>query len=229
MIVRRTESGASWSELARGDPLAAVLDPGDLTGLKNRAIDRVHKRALGQLARGVSGKAVLDWGSGTGRLSEWLIGHGARVAGVDVTPEMVEVARRRVPNGRFDVIENSALPFPDDSFDLVVTAYVLQYYVRKDHSVLHELVRVLRPGGRLVAIEQVTQGDLGRGGSIKAYEKMFNDGEVRLYERRPIRVGDSRVIGIAQSHRLLVRLPMLPRLIEWEAHRLRNRPLTDGR
>jgi SAM-dependent methyltransferase len=229
MIVRRTEAGASWSDLAQGDPLAAVLDPGDTTGAKNRLIDRVHKRALGRAARDVRAKAVLDFGCGTGRLSEWLVRHGARVTGVDATPEMVEVARIRVPEARFYAIENATVPLPADTFDLVVTAYVLQYYVHDGRAVLLELARVLRPGGRIVAIEQVADTEIGRGGTIEEYGRMFEEGGLRLLETRAIRVRDARVIALVQRHPGLWRLPALPRLIEWEAHRRRNQQLTGGR
>jgi SAM-dependent methyltransferase len=229
MTVRRNEADASWAELARLDPLAAVLDPADAAGAKNRAIDRVHKRALRRTVRNLRGKAVLDFGCGTGRLSDWLVTQGAIVEGVDVTPEMVEVARRRVSHARFQVIEGPMLPFPDGRFELVITAYVLQYYVHDDRTMHKELTRVLCPGGRLVAIEQVAADDIGRGGTIQAYERMLEEGGTPLVEARTIRVGDSRIIGAVQRHPALCRVPALPRLIEWEARFLRDLPLTSGR
>jgi hypothetical protein len=58
---------------------------------------------------------------------------------------------------------------------------------------------------------------------------MFEDAGMRPLEARTIRVGDSRVITAAQRRPGLWRLPALPWLIEWEARRMRNVPLTSGR
>ena len=226
MSVRRNEADLSWSELAQGDPLAAVLDPADTRGVKNRTIDAVHKVALRRAAKRVRGRAVLDFGCGTGRLSEWLVRHGGRVWGVDATPEMVEVARRRVPSARFEATHGSTVPFRDESFDLVVCGYVLQYYI-DDFSVVSELVRVLRPGGRLIAIEQVVNGELGRGGSVRAYEQMFTSANLRLVMARPIRLGDSRILNLVERMPLLLHTPGLARLLGWEA-RLPGGALTES-
>ena len=77
---------------------------------------------------------------------------------------MVDVARANVPEASFHVVDGTAsLPFEDARFDVVVSVYVLQYYVGCEESDFRELARVLRPGGRLVAIEQVTESDIGRG------------------------------------------------------------------
>jgi SAM-dependent methyltransferase len=229
VIVRRTEGGQSWAELAELDSLASVLDPADRRGRKNRLIDRVHKRALDRAVGNVSGSTVLDFGCGTGRLSDWLVRNGARVEGVDVTPEMVEVARARVPQAEFQTIEGRTLPFADGRFDLVVTAYVLQYYVKGDLRIAHELVRVLQGGGKLVAIEQVAEDELGRGGTVAAYEEMFRGAGFRLLDVSKIRMGDSRVVALAQRLPVLARLPIMPWLVTQEAKRLEEVPLNNGR
>jgi SAM-dependent methyltransferase len=229
VIVRQTEAGTTWSDLARLDPLAAVLDPQDSLGRKNHLIDRVHKRALASAVGDVRGARVLDYGCGTGRLSEWLVEHGADVEGVDVTPEMVDVARSMVPDARFQVIDGTTLPFGDDAFDLVVTAYVLQYYVDGDASVTCEIARVLKPNGRLLAIEQITQSDIGRGATLQAYEGMLKDAGFGGNATSLIRKGDSRVLGIATRVPLVARLPGVPWLMIREATRGQETPLSGGR
>ena len=228
MTVRKTEAGSSWAELSRLDPLAAVLDPADARGAKNRLIDRVHKLALSRAAGDLRGRDVLDFGSGTGRLSEWLVGHGARVEGVDATPEMVAVATARVPRARFQVGDGRTLPWPDARFDEIVTAYVLQYYLGSDGAVLRELARVLRPGGRLLAIEQATESDIGRGGSVAAYHAMFAAAGFAV-DSTPIRMSDSRIQALAARSAPLSRLPLLPALIIREAVRRANVAPRDGR
>jgi SAM-dependent methyltransferase len=229
VIVRQTEAGTTWSELARLDPLAAVLDPEDSRGRKNRLIDRVHKRALASAVGDLRGARVLDFGCGTGRLARWLVEHRAEVEGVDVTPEMIEVARSMVPDARFHAIAGTTLPFGDDSFDLAVTAYVLQYYVDDDASVVRDIARVLRPSGRLVAIEQVTQSDIGRGATVQAYERMLSHAGFAGNTTSLIRNGESHVLGIAARVPLVSRLPAVPWLVMREAARDRDAPLSGGR
>jgi ubiquinone/menaquinone biosynthesis C-methylase UbiE len=229
VIVRRTEAGQSWAELAQLDSLASVLDPADRRGGKNRLIDRVHKRALGRAVGDIRGTSALDFGSGTGRLSDWLVRNGAHAEGVDVTPEMVAVAQTRVPEAQFQTIDGRTLPFTDGRFDLVITAYVLQYYVDGDMRIAQELARVLQNGGKLVAIEQVAEDDLGRGGTVAAYEEMLGGAGLRMLDVSKIRMGDSRTVALAQRLPVLARLPLVPRLVAVEAKRREKAPLTNGR
>jgi SAM-dependent methyltransferase len=229
MTVHKTEAGTPWSELARLDPLAAVLDPGDTIGAKNRAIDRAHKRAIGSAIGDVRGGRVIDFGCGTGRLSEWLVNKRAIVDGVDVTAEMVAAAtRRNLARATFTVIGDEGLPFADSTFDVAVTAYVLQYYVQ-EASVAAELARVLKTGGTVAAVEQVTDSEIGRGGSLAEYRKMFLDAGFVSVKSHPIRVSDSRVLGFVQQHPRAGRLPLVSAALQYEAQRLDETPLTNGR
>jgi ubiquinone/menaquinone biosynthesis C-methylase UbiE len=229
VTVDRTEAGTTWRELARLDPLAAVLDPGDSLGAKNRALDRVHKYALAAALGEVEGRKVIDFGCGTGRLSGWLADRGATVDGVDVTVEMIEVARKRsFPRTTFTVIEDLRLPFADDTFDLGVSAYVLQYYLAEP-AVAAEIARVLQPTGTLATVEQVTKSEIGRGGSIERYIDMFKAAGFATIETRAVRASDSKLIGAISRRPWIARVPLLPQLIEREATRLQNAPLTNGR
>jgi ubiquinone/menaquinone biosynthesis C-methylase UbiE len=229
VTVDRTEAGTTWSELARLDPLAAVLDPGDSLGAKNHALDRVHKHAIAAALGDVRQRRVIDFGCGTGRLAAWLSSRGATVDGVDVTPEMIEVAQaRRLPQATFIVIEDDGLPFVNGTFDLAVSAYVLQYYVSQP-GIAAEIARVLRPGGILATVEQVTESDIGRGGSLTAYVGMFEAAGFRTVEARVTRVSDSRLIGAVSRRPWIAHAPFLPQLVEREAKRLNDVPLIGGR
>jgi SAM-dependent methyltransferase len=100
----------------------------------------------------VEGRRVLDAGCGPGAYAEWLIAHGARVVGIDVSARMVECARRRLGD-KVEVIE-ADLGRPLDflqgaSFDLVVSALALDF-VRDWSLVFREFCRVLREPGHLV-------------------------------------------------------------------------------
>jgi SAM-dependent methyltransferase len=102
------------------------------------------------------GQDVLEIGLGQGSESEQLIRRGAVWSGLDLTAESVDRVRARLsvrdlPHG--DVRQGSVLsiPWPDDSFDLVFSHGVL-HHVPDIHQAQAEIHRVLRPGGRLVAM-----------------------------------------------------------------------------
>ena len=93
---------------------------------------------------------VLEVGCGWGELAEWIERDtGADVVAVDLSPRMIELASERGIDAR--VADVQELPFADGEFDLVVAAWML-YHVPDIGLALTEIARVLRPGGRLVAI-----------------------------------------------------------------------------
>ena len=96
------------------------------------------------------GRRVLDVGSGTGRLATLLVEqYGCKVWGVDPEPEMVEVARGKVPPGvGLKSGRAEDLPFKDGWFECATMTLVLQLVDRP--NAYTEILRVLQPGGRLV-------------------------------------------------------------------------------
>lgn len=98
------------------------------------------------------GTQLLDVGCGTGALLEKLAHNFPQttLVGVDPVPEMLAVARRRLPAG-IELGEGWAeeLPFEDHSFDVVVSCNVF-HYIRQPVPALKEMIRLLRPGGELV-------------------------------------------------------------------------------
>lgn len=95
---------------------------------------------------------VLDVGCGTGALLAMIAARDASVTahGVDLTPAMLEVARDRLgARAALVAADAGALPFRSSAYDVVLTASALRHWPRPVH-VLAEILRVLRPGGRLV-------------------------------------------------------------------------------
>ncbi len=106
---------------------------------------------------------ILDLGSGDGQLTQRIAATGARVVGVDISPEMVAAARTR----GIDARESSAeqLTFADQSFDAVFSNAAL-HWVRGQDAMMAEVRRVLRTGGRFVA-------EMGGHGNVAAIRVGF--------------------------------------------------------
>ena len=135
------------------------------------------------------GERILDVGCGTGLLLERLRLEvpDVRLVGVDPVPEMLTIARRRLPMpATADLREAAAerLPFADRSFDAVVSASVF-HYVRRPETALAEMRRVLRPGGRLVLTDW--SGDFLTCRLIGVYLRLRRRALHRIYRRQELR------------------------------------------
>ncbi|MHC4414360.1 MAG: bifunctional demethylmenaquinone methyltransferase/2-methoxy-6-polyprenyl-1,4-benzoquinol methylase UbiE [Planctomycetota bacterium] len=123
--------------------------------------DQAWRRRAVLLCRPLATDRVLDAACGTGDLAEAFAAAGAAtVCGVDFTPEMLEIARRKAGSRRrtgtaqptyleADVMN---LPFADESFDIVSIAFGLRN-VSQPRRALEEFRRLLRPGGCVVVLE----------------------------------------------------------------------------
>jgi 2-polyprenyl-3-methyl-5-hydroxy-6-metoxy-1,4-benzoquinol methylase len=92
---------------------------------------------------------VLDVGCGTGRMAATLMRRGYEVWGLDIAETMVRHAREHCGSDRFRVGDIERLPFRDHTFDAVVCLGVVEY-LEVDERALHEIWRVLKPGGTAV-------------------------------------------------------------------------------
>jgi arsenite methyltransferase len=115
------------------------------------------------LARLEPGEAVLDLGSGSGTdvfCSALQVGEEGRAVGIDFTDEQAEKANRLRRQGRFAAVEFvegaiEELPFPAETFDVVISNGVINLSLRKDR-VFAEVTRVLRRGGRFAVADIVS-------------------------------------------------------------------------
>ncbi|MFI5714897.1 class I SAM-dependent methyltransferase [Nocardia sp. NPDC051750] len=114
-----------------------------------------------------AGEAVAEIGCGPGRITGFLSEHGLAMRGIDLSPAMVELARRRHPDIRFEVGSMTALEFSDGSLANAIAWYSLIHIPPAERpGVLAEFHRVLRPGGRLLLGFQA-------GTEVKHYDEGF--------------------------------------------------------
>lgn len=133
---------------------ATIADRYDLiTRVLSYGQDRRWKARLIREARIEANDVVLDLACGTGDLARLAVGCGARqVFGLDLTPRMLVLARPRSTGIHFAAGDMCALPVAASSVDVVTTGYGLRNVPDLDTAIV-EVVRVLRPGGRLVSLD----------------------------------------------------------------------------
>ena len=117
------------------------------------------------LAAGL-GADVGDVGCGTGRVTPYLAARGLKPRGVDLSPEMIRVAREDYPDFPFEVGDLRTLPFADGELAGVVCWYSLLFLAPGDRPVAFgELARVVKPGGYFVTAYKAGDGELRRSGA----------------------------------------------------------------
>jgi SAM-dependent methyltransferase len=117
------------------------------------------------------GERVLDVGCGAGTdslVAAQMVAPDGRVTGIDMTPQMLAKARRAagemgLDNVEFAEAEAEQLPFPDESFDVIVSNGVIDLIPDKD-AVFSEFRRVLRPGGRIQLADVTIQNPVSEEG-----------------------------------------------------------------
>jgi ubiquinone/menaquinone biosynthesis C-methylase UbiE len=151
-------------------------------GLAEMARQPVERAVLGLFASLVDGP-VLDVGCGTGLATAHLHGLGVDITGVDLSPGMLDVARRSCPDVEFEVASMLALPHADAAFAGVVAWYsTIHVPDNLLPTALSELARVLRPGGHLMLGFQV--GDEPR----HLTSALGHDLDLVFHRRRPDRM-----------------------------------------
>ncbi|WP_328305850.1 class I SAM-dependent methyltransferase [Actinomycetospora sp. NBC_00405] len=146
-----TSSGSESDTYARNADFWVKIIREDLDRYRTELTNDAVLDAVGPC----EGLDVLDAGCGEGYMGRLLAERGARVVGADISDSLIAAARTHEDAERlglrYEVASLENLPEPDDSFDLVICNHVLSD-VSDPGRALAELGRVLRPGGKLVAL-----------------------------------------------------------------------------
>lgn len=139
---------------------------------------------------------VLDVACGPGRLTLDLASHVRRITGLDLTPGMLEQARAALAttgadNAVFLQGDAAAMPFPDASFSLVISSAAFHHF-ETPAKVLAEMIRVCRPGGRVV-VSDVTPA-AGKSGEYDRMERLRDPSHGHAHE-----IGELVALGTDQG------------------------------
>lgn len=133
------------------DTIAEAYTAHSPSGLGGRAVDRGLVGAFVELVKGRGGEPVADVGSGPGDVTAYLASLGVSVFGVDLSPGMVGIARRRHPELRFHVGSMTGLGLPDRTLGGVFSLFTIMHVPDEQLPVVFgEFERVLAPGGYLL-------------------------------------------------------------------------------
>lgn len=140
----------------------------------------------------VNGKTILEYGCGDGKNTVALSGRGANVIGLDLSPELLEIARERLLAHQHQetmLVLGSAhnLPFPDESIDIVFGIAILHHLDLELAS--REIQRVLRKGGRGIFQEPLRNSNLvarvrrffPKRADVSPFERPLTDMEIKSF------------------------------------------------
>ncbi len=147
---RATKVGQLFATIARRYDL--------INDIQSFGLHRLWKRRVLRLARVQPGERALDLCCGTGDLTLALAKRGAHATGLDFSDAMLQVAKEKADRigakSKIELIRGDAqqIPFPDNTFDILTIGYGLRNLADLDAG-LRDMLRVTKPGGRIVTLE----------------------------------------------------------------------------
>lgn len=131
--------------------------PGDFEGF-NPFILESYQFLKKMTEKKIQGKIVLDYGCGNGVHSGWLAQSAGRLVAIDLSQESINIAKQKINNVDFLVMDCENLTFPDNSFDVIFDGGTFSSLDL--NKAIPELARVLRPDGCLIGIETLGHNPL---------------------------------------------------------------------
>jgi len=148
--------------------------------------DRVEKRAIDSLLADIAKQSrFLEVGCGTGHWSRYFSDKGFEVAGIDISSEMIKIARQKqIPNSRFEIADGRNLPFEDESFDVAVVITVLEF-TSVPEKIISEMVRCVKKSkgvliiGVLNALSGYNQKKKNKSSNMYSSSHLFSPQQIR--------------------------------------------------
>jgi len=139
------------------------------------------------LLKKIKGKKVLDLGCGTGIYTKILKKKGARVWGIDISPRMIDIAKKEVKGVEFRIGSATKLPYKSATFDIVLASLVVHYFGNIDKA-FREIRRVLKKDGVFIfssdnPVTAATHKMRGRPRKYRIFGNYFKEG--KFYKRWP--------------------------------------------
>lgn len=164
---------------------------------------KISCRDIAQRIQGVPYEALLDVGCGTGFLIDMLAGQkNARYCGLDLSDGMIRVAREKaIPGAEFIVGSADKLPYPDETFDIVVCSQSFHHYPYPEKA-MREAKRVLKPGG-LYILSDTGIGSIGAWIDNHILFKLMRSGDCHTSDRKGIeRIMESAGFTVTDSRQI---------------------------
>ncbi|MCZ2845469.1 MAG: class I SAM-dependent methyltransferase [Candidatus Bathyarchaeota archaeon] len=125
----------------------------------NEIMDKIQKCCLNKLLKQIPDihcEKILEVGCGVGRWAPLMLSKGAKYFGVDISSEMIRIAKRKVPEGDFSITNGQKLDFPEGLFDLVFSVTVLHHIpYNKQEKMVQEMRRVTKKNGYMIIVEDI--------------------------------------------------------------------------
>lgn len=175
--------------------------------------DEKHLELILKCLQVKEGMKVLDLGTGTGFLAFPLARNypGTDVTGLDIVEKALENNRKKAKseglnNLQFVNYNGMEFPFPDQSFDLVMTRYAL-HHVPMIQDTFKEISRVLKPQG-IFFLSDPTPNDDDKERFVDAYMQMKKDGHIKFYTKREwLELGDKAGLHFVHGFETRIRFP----------------------
>lgn len=194
MALPTDDANGGWNTSAAA--WIRFVDEGDVN--RTHLLDPIMLELCGD----VKDKQVLDIGCGEGRFCRMLNERDAHTVGVDCTAALIEEARRRDAVASYLIADATILPFPDSSFDLCIS-YIALVDIQDYRRAIAEMMRVLKPGGRVVFANLQPYATANMQGWAKDAEGKKLYFPIDNYTSERTLVGKWRGIEVAQYHRPL--------------------------
>ncbi len=162
MTVESTETTAPPDDAALKGRHRTMWASGHYDRVAREIIPVLGERLVASLGI-TAGERVLDVAAGTGNAAVPAARAGASVVASDLTPELLDIGRAEHPDAGIDwqAADAEALPWPDASYDVVMSTVGVMF-APHHQAAADEVLRVLRPGGRLGLLSWTPEGFIGR-------------------------------------------------------------------